>query len=144
MCKICTLHVCHNSTLSREKTDNFLIEFFGEDKPLRAITPGDAEQFKAWLLTQKLAAATIAKRLSFARTFFHVARKHKLIDENPFCEVKIPAANVSARQRFIDRQMVQRLLDVASPTWRTIIALTRFGGLRCPSEVLSLEWRHVD
>jgi len=39
---------------------------------------------------------------------------------------------------------VQRLLAVANPTWRTIIALSRFGGLRCPSEVLSLEWRHID
>lgn len=121
-----------------------LTEFFGEDKPLRSITTGDGDQFKAWLLTQKLAAATVAKRLSFARTFLHVARKHKLIDENPFCEVKIPSANVSVRQRFIDRDMVEKVLSVANPTWRTIIALARFGGLRCPSEVLSLEWRHVD
>jgi len=58
--------------------------------------------------------------------------------------VKIPTANVSARQRFIDRDAVQKLLDLANPTWRTIIALARYGGLRCPSGVLSLEWRHVD
>lgn len=37
-----------------------------------------------------------------------------------------------------------RLFEVADPTWRTIIALARYGGLRCPSEVLSLEWRHID
>jgi integrase len=121
-----------------------LVTFFGVDKPLRALTPGDCEQFKAWLLTQGLAPATVAKRLSFARSFLHVARKHRLIDENPFCEVKIPTARVSSRQRFIDRDMTQKLLAVADPTWRTIIALCRFGGLRCPSEVLSLEWRHVD
>jgi integrase len=121
-----------------------LTEFFGDDKPLRSITTGDCDQFKAWLLTQDLAPATVAKRLSFARTFLHVARKHKLIEENPFAEVKIPTANVSARQRFIDRDMVERLLDTANPTWRIIIALARYGGLRCPSEVLSLEWRHVD
>lgn len=121
-----------------------LTEFFGAGKPLRSITTGDCDQFKAWLLTQDLAAATVAKRLSFTRTFLHVARKHKLIDENPFSEVKIPTANVSLRQRFIDRNAIQKLLDAATPTWRTIIALARFGGLRCPSEVLSLEWRHVD
>ena len=121
-----------------------LTEFFGDDKPLRSITHGDCDQFKAWLLTQSLATATVAKRLSFARTFMHVARKHRLVDENPFSEVKIPAANVSARQRFIDRDMVQRLLDVANPTWRIIIALARYGGLRCPSEVLSLELPQVD
>ena len=121
-----------------------LTEFFGEDKPLRDITAGDAERFAQWLRTQKLAAATVAKRLAFARTFFHVARKHKLIAENPFSEVKAPTADVSARQRFIDRETIQRLLNIANPTWRTIIALVRFDGLRCPSEVLSLEWRHVD
>jgi len=121
-----------------------LIEFFGADKRLRNITTGDCDQFKAWLLTQKLAMATIAKRLSFARTFLHVARKHKLIDENPFSEVKMPNANVSLRQRFVDRETVQKLFDVANPTWRTIIALARYGGLRCPSEVLSVEWRHID
>jgi integrase len=82
--------------------------------------------------------------VSFSRTFLHVARKHKLIDENPFSEVKIPTANVSARQHFIDRDAVQKRLCVANPTWRIIIALARFGGLRCPSEVLSLEWRHID
>lgn len=121
-----------------------LTEFFGDDKPLRHITTGDCDQFKAWLLTQELAAATIAKRLSFARTFLHVARKHKLIEENPFSEVKIPTANVSLRQRFIVRESVRKLLEAATPTWRIIIALARFGGLRCPSEVLSLEWRHID
>ncbi|MEZ6140844.1 MAG: site-specific integrase [Zavarzinella sp.] len=121
-----------------------LIEYFGADKQLRKVTVGQCDQFKAWLNTQGLAAATLAKRLAFARTFFHTARKHKFIDENPFAEIKIPHANVSARQRFIDRETTQKLLDHANPTWRTIIALCRFGGLRCPSEVLSLEWRHID
>lgn len=39
-----------------------LISFFGDDKPLRSITAGDADQFKAWLLSQNLATATVAKR----------------------------------------------------------------------------------
>jgi len=121
-----------------------LIDFFGEQRELRSITPGDAENFRAWLMTQRLAPTTVAKRLTFARTFFHVARKHRLIDENPFSEVKIPPADVTARQRFIDRPTIQKVLDIAPPIWRTIIALVRFGGLRCPSEVLSLEWRHVN
>jgi site-specific recombinase XerD len=92
-----------------------LTEFFGDDKPLRSITTGDCEQFKEWLLTQSLATATIAKRLSFARTFLHVARKHKLIDENPFAEVKIPTANVSIRQRFIGTDAIEKLLGAAKP-----------------------------
>jgi len=29
-------------------------------------------------------------------------------------------------------------------TWKAIVALSRFGGLRCPSETLSLKWSDVD
>lgn len=121
-----------------------LIEFLGDEKPLRDITQGDGERFKEWLLTQSLAPATMAKRISFARTFLHTARKHRFIDVNPFDELKLPGGDASARQSEITLEMTDKLLAVASPTWRTIIALARLGGLRCPSEVLSLEWRHVD
>lgn len=93
-----------------------LVGFFGADRPLRAVTPGDAERFKQWLATQGLAVATQAKRLSFARTFFHVARKHRLIDENPFAEVKPPRADVSRRQQFVPREVIDRLMAVADPT----------------------------
>ncbi|MGF1583040.1 MAG: site-specific integrase, partial [Gemmataceae bacterium] len=45
---------------------------------------------------------------------------------------------------FVGRDVLEKLLATADPTWRTILALARLGGLRCPSEVLSIEWRHVD
>jgi len=35
-------------------------------------------------------------------------------------------------------------MAVCNPTWRTIVGLARYGGLRCPSEVLSLRWELVD
>lgn len=35
-------------------------------------------------------------------------------------------------------------MNGCNPTWRTIVALSRLGGLRCPSEVLSLRWRDID
>ena len=49
------------------------------------------------------------------------------------------------RERFITPEETSRLL-AACPNvdWRTIVALCRFGGLRCPSEVLSLRWQDVD
>lgn len=118
--------------------------FFGEDKRLADITPGDCKQFREWLLTQELAPTTKAKRLKFAREFFNVARAHKFIETNPFAGIKVPTGDVSTRQHFVGRDVVARVLAVAGPDYRTIIALSRFGGLRCPSEVLSLEWQHVD
>ena len=121
-----------------------LVKFFGAGKKLADITPGDAKQFKEWLLPQKLAATTKSKRLKFAREFFNVASGHRFIASNPFAGVNVPAGDVSLRKQFVGRDVVARLLAVADPTWRMIIALSRFGGLRCPSEVLSLEWRHVN
>ena len=35
-------------------------------------------------------------------------------------------------------------MAVCDPTWRTIVGLCRYAGLRCPSEVLSLRWELVD
>ncbi len=121
-----------------------LKEFFGEDKRLADITPGNCKQFREWLLLQKLAPTTKDKRLKFAREFFNAAKDHKFIESNPFAGIKVPAGDVSLRRQFVGRDVMARLLAVADPTWRTIIALSRFGGLRCPSEVLSLEWRHID
>ena len=122
-----------------------LLDFFGKGRALRTITPGEAEDFRLHLVAEKLANTTIAKRLQFARQFFHEMRKRKLIYENPFLEVRHKAGDPAERQRFITREQAQQLSDAAPDwIWRTIIALCRYGGLRCPSEVLSLRWEDVD
>ncbi len=76
--------------------------------------------------------------------FFRAAKKRKLIADNPFAEVSAKAVMRQDRQRFITREETDRLLAVCNPTWRVIVALSRYGGLRCPSEVLSLRWQDVD
>lgn len=49
------------------------------------------------------------------------------------------------RQRFVTRDESAKILDACpSCDWRAIVALARFGGLRCPSEVLSLRLEDVD
>ena len=72
--------------------------FFGEDRRLADITPGDCKQFREWLLLQKLAPATKDKRLKFAREFFNAAKDHKFIESNPFAGIKVPAGDVSLRR----------------------------------------------
>jgi integrase len=71
--------------------------------------------------------------------------RNKVISENPFADVKSSAAGIRDRQRFVTRDEILRVLD-ACPNhhWRSIVALARYGGLRCPSEVLSLRWQDVD
>jgi len=121
-----------------------LRDCFGDGRDLASITPGDGEDFKLYLVAEKLASTTIAKRLQFARQFFEMARKRRLIDSNPFSDVKAKAISTADRQRFITREVTERFLAVCNPTWRLILCLGRYGGLRCPSEVLSLKWQGVD
>jgi integrase len=122
-----------------------LIECFGEHRDLKTIDEPAAEDFKLFLQNKKLSATTIAKRLQFARQFFKAAVKRKLIAGNPFADVAGKAVPKTDRQRFVTREETARLL-AACPNvdWRAIVALSRFGGLRCPSEVLSLQWQWID
>nr|MBA3482618.1 tyrosine-type recombinase/integrase [Pirellulales bacterium] len=122
-----------------------LNKFFGESREVQTISPGDADDFKQWLVSRKLAPTTIHKRLQVARSFFHAMRRRKLIAENPFDGVKSAATGIKDRQRFVTRAEISQVLDACPDHhWRSIVALSRYGGLRCPSEVLSLRWQDVD
>lgn len=121
-----------------------LLEFFGNEKDIRKITPGDADDFKQFLIDLELAPTTIHKRLQFARGFFRQMLRRRLIEEKPFADVSSKGGSSTGRQRFVTREEIEAVLE-ACPNhhWRTIVALSRFGGLRCPSEVLSLRWDDV-
>jgi integrase len=127
-----------------------LLEFFGADCPLDSVTPGDADEYLEHLggvtsrIKKPLAPMTIQKRLRFAKMIFRAARRKKLIPENPFEDVTY-AATKPDKGFFITAEMTSRLL-AACPDhhWRMIVVLCRYGGLRCPSEVLSLRWEDID
>jgi len=121
-----------------------LVEYFGPDKPLPDITPGEADGYKLALIGKKLAPMTVRKRLQFATMIFRAAVRRRLLAESPFADVSIKAG-MPDRSRFVTREETARLFD-ACPNhhWRAIVALARYGGLRSPSEVLSLRWQDVD
>ncbi len=122
-----------------------LLECYGAQRDLRTIDETAAEDFKLFLLKTKLSPTTIAKRLQFARQFFKAAVRRKLIASNPFADVASAATVKTDRQQFITREETGRLLEACpNVDWRVIVSLCRFGGLRCPSEVLSLRWQDVN
>ncbi|MBC7835120.1 MAG: site-specific integrase [Phycisphaerales bacterium] len=46
---------------------------------------------------------------------------------------------------FVSREVIERVLDACpDDEWRAIVSLSRFGGLRCPSEHLALRWQDID
>jgi len=133
------------SKLAWQQVMRDLVAHFGADKPIDDITTADAEGFRAALLARGLSPTTVATRLAFARQFFQYAVKARLLAENPFAGVKYPKRDVKARQRYISPEMTQRLIEACpNVAWRTVVALCRYGGLRCPSETLSLKWEHVN
>jgi integrase len=134
-----------NSQLVYGHTRRTLIAFFGREKPLKDITEYDAEQWQRFLMRQGLSKATVRKRTANAKVFFRVAVKQKLIVANTFQDLKSTSVGNDDRLYFLSRQDAQKVLDACPNTqWRLIFALCRFGGLRCPSEVLALRWQDVN
>ena len=75
--------------------------------------------------------------------FFRTAVRRGLVLANPFAEVIHKKGSTTERQYFVSRDEMAKLLAVCNPNWQVILGLSRFGGLRCPSEVLSLRWSDV-
>ncbi len=67
-----------------------------------------------------------------------------LVRSNPFDGVTVTAVVNESRNVYVLREIVTKVMAAAPDAdWRLIIALSRFGGLRSPSEVLSLKWENV-
>ncbi len=128
-----------------ERTRRHLIAHFGADKPLHAITEGDADAWRLYLVGQGLAPNTINRTCGIARQFFRAAVRRKLIRKNPFTELKTAVTGNKAREHFINHQDAQTILDACPDMeWKLIFALARYGGLRTPSETLALMWDDVN
>ncbi len=121
-----------------------LIVFLGADRDLMTVTEGDADAYIVYLRSLGLASYTQKKRLQFAKTIFRSALRHKIIAENPFTDAKI-TASMADRKAMIEPGDIAKVLEACPDhNWRCITVLARYGGLRCPSEVLSLRWQDID
>ena len=128
-------------------TKRCLTDFFGDDKPLADITAAAAKRFRVWLKTdQKLAANTISRRIGFARQFFRSAVDDELIERNPFDKAGSTTVKGNrSRDYFVSRSEADAVLEACPDLqWRLLFALSRYGGLRCPSEHLALRWGDID
>lgn len=130
--------------INLEAARDRLVEFFGADKSLRDITAGDADNWLIWL-RQKYSSGTAGRTVKRAKQFFRAAMRNKILNENAFADVKPPSQVNESRKHFVSREVIHQVIDSCPDAeWRLIIALSRFGGLRCPSEHLSLKWSDMD
>ncbi|HAU36455.1 MAG TPA: integrase [Phycisphaerales bacterium] len=139
-------NVKEGTKLFRGHTKRNLLTFFGADRRLDTITPGDADEFRIHLSTKEgLAENTVRRRLRLAKQFFEAAVRKRLIESSPFAHHKTADRRNEAKFHYITGAEAQAVLDACPDAqWRVLFALCRFGGLRCPSEVLRLRWGDVD
>jgi integrase len=134
-----------------------LEDYFGAGKFITGITAADADGWRRWMVeheetaedgtvsTKWLSIPTISRRVIAARTMFRAAIRWKLLQENAFDGVKTGQQTNDKRKAFVSRADVDAVIEQATDAeWKLIIALSRYAGLRCPSEHYALRWGDVD
>jgi integrase len=141
-----------------KQTTDSLRAHLGERTALASIGPADADRWRKAIAepvevvaadgtktTKRLALATVAKRVFVARAIFKRAVRWGLIASNPFADVRAGSQANPDRAFYVTPASIRAILEACpDDEWRAIVALARFGGLRCPSEIIALRWGDVN
>ena len=134
-----------STRLVYRRVRDHLVGYFGVDKRLQDITPGDADLWRLSLLERGLAENTVRKSCGVAKQFFNAAMRKNLLRENPFADLASAAKINMDRSYFITKEESEKVIEACPGVeWRLLFALARYGGLRVPSEALSLQWSDID
>jgi integrase len=127
------------------QTVQSLLGYFKPDRLVASINPLEAAAWRQSMVDAGKAEATISKRVKTARSFFRAGITWKMLSENPFTSVKAGSQANRGRMHQVTLEHTRKVLDACPDTeWRLRVVLSRFGGLRCPSEHLALRWSDVD
>jgi len=122
-----------------------LFEFFGEQRKLITISRDDAGKFRDFLASRKLRPMTIRLWLQISRMFFIEATRRGLLDTNPFEHVRYRTNGAMRPREYVPVETIEYLMEYCpNDEWRLLLALTRYAGLRTPSETLALKWADID
>jgi integrase len=112
---------------------------------LADFTPEDAAGFRKWLEADGYAKATVAGHIKKAKQYFRAAAKEGALEASPFVDVIAGDMSNEENAVYVSTQDIEKAIACAPDAqWRLLIALCRYAGLRCPSEVLRLRWQDVD
>jgi integrase len=134
-----------NTLKNLRNSRNRLVSYFEAERDITTITPGDADEWRQSIVNTGLAAATVSKAVKQAKQFFRFAHRKGLIATNPLQDLRAGGERNDDRLCFIERDTIQKVIEhCPDAQWKLIVALSRYGGLRCPSEHLALRWGDVD
>lgn len=128
-----------------------LCDQFGPDRRIHDLTTRDAEEFRRWLIARKkkngapLSEATVSLRIRQVKQIFNLAVDFEWLAKSPFRKQSAGDETNTGRDFDVTPAIIAAVLDeIADPEFRAMVIIARFGGLRCPSEVAPLQWRHVN
>ena len=119
-------------------------ETFPPNDSIEKITADDLLEWKAALLAQ-YAPTSVAGYIVVAKMVFDWAVDQDWLAKNPLKSIPADSFRNRENNRIITMEEYGKLLAACpNQEWRTIIALARIGGLRCPSELQQLRWSDIN
>jgi len=126
-----------------QQVQRLLTEYFGVRQVLATITEADAERFRRWLVARGMADSTVGKHIKRCKTMFKEAVSDRLLNESPFQNQK-GCSSANPEFFFVTPDIISDVIaKCPNDDWRLIFGLSRFCGMRCPSEVLTLQWSDI-
>jgi integrase len=123
----------------------FMVGCFGAGKLMRSFVEADGQKLRKHMVDAGLADNTVRRHLGRAKQFFAAAIRAGFITSNPIDGMPCSVRSKPERFYFVTEADTHKIIDACPDAqWRAIVALCRWGGLRCPSEVLDLEWVSVN
>ena len=134
-----------STRLVYHRVRRYLVGYFGEERSLREITPGDADAWRLNLIDSGLAQNTVRRSCGVAKQWFTSAVRSRIVTDNPFADLAAAVKANTKRFFYVSQEQAQAVLDACPDAqWRLLFALARYGGLRVPSEMLRLRWQDID
>ncbi|MEW4564201.1 tyrosine-type recombinase/integrase [Bremerella sp. JC770] len=134
-----------NTIRNYRDTKQKLVDYFQADQMLDHITAGDADDWRQSLVKKGLSESTISKTVKNAKHFFKLAKHKGLVRINPFQHLRAGGEENASRKHYVENSLIDKAIEHAPDIeWKLIIALARYGGLRCPSEIQALKWSDID
>ncbi|MEM1099859.1 MAG: tyrosine-type recombinase/integrase [Planctomycetota bacterium] len=128
-----------------DQTRRRLLGYFDPQTPIRQIDQPQAIAWRQYLAQTGLADNTVRRTTGIAKQFFAAAIRDGYVEANPFQGLPCTVRPNSKRSYFITTEEAEKVLAACpDDEWKLIFTLCRYGGLRCPSEILQLTWDDID
>ncbi len=125
---------------TKRRIKKHLLPFFG-GRRLSSITSDDIAAYQMHRRAEGASPATVNRETAILRRAFTLQRKAGTVFAVPFFE---HLREDNARQSFIEPSQLESLLKHLPKPLRPVVEFAYITGWRVRSEVLPLEWRHVD